>query len=111
MGYNRKIRKVMQSNYTVCSKGAGIGIPHINYTVDLERLSPNRDEFDIRDHSDTMLPEGIETIHPRFTISWRNKWMMKHSDHVATYITHSWDGAAQFAEIAKRQKKTVTNLI
>jgi len=57
-----------------------------------------------------MLPEGIETVHPRFAISWRNKWMIEQSDYVVTYITHSWGGAAQFAEKAKRQKKGIINL-
>ena len=83
--------------------------PHINYAVVLERIPPKRDEFDIRDDSDTMLPEGIETVHPRFAISWRNKWMIKQSDYVVTYVTHSWGGAAQFAELAEKQKKTVIN--
>ena len=32
------------------------------------------------------------------------------SDYVVTYITHAWGGAAQFAEMAERQKKTVINL-
>ena len=84
--------------------------PHINYAVVLERIPPKRDEFDIRDYSDTMLPEGIETVHPRFAISWRNKWMIKQSDYVVTYITHSWGGAAQFAELAEKQKKTMINV-
>ena len=83
--------------------------PHINYAVVLERIPPKRDEFDIRDYFDTMLPEGIETVHPRFAISWRNKWMIKQSDYVVTYITHSWGGAAQFAELAERQRKTMIN--
>lgn len=84
--------------------------PHIHYAVVLERLPTKRDEFDTRDYSDTMLPEGIETVHPRFAISWRNKWMIKQSDYVVTYITHSWGGAALFAEKAEQQKKTVINL-
>ena len=84
--------------------------PHINYAVVLERLPPKRDEFDTRDYSDTILPEGIETVHPRFAIFWRNKWMIKQSDYVVTYITHSWGGAAQFAELAEKQKKTVINV-
>ena len=84
--------------------------PYINYAVVLERMPPKRDEFDICDYSDTMLPEGIETVHPRFAISWRNKWMIKQSDYVVTYVTHSWGGAAQFAELAEKQKKTVINL-
>ena len=57
-----------------------------------------------------MLPEGIEAVHPRFAISWRNKWMIKQSDYVVTYITHPWGGAAQFAEMAKKQQKAVINL-
>ena len=61
--------------------------PHINYAVVLERIPPKRDEFDTRDYTDTMLPEGIETVHPRFAISWRNKWMIKQSDYVVTYTS------------------------
>ena len=84
--------------------------PRINCAVVLERMPPKCDEFDTRDYSDTMLPEGIETVHPRFAISWRNKWMIKQSDYVVTYVTHSWGGAAQFAELAEKQKKTVINV-
>lgn len=84
--------------------------PQINYAVVLERMPPKGDEFDTRDYSDTMLPEGIETVHPCFAISWRNKWMIKQSDYVVTYITHSWGGASQFAELAEKQKKTVINV-
>ena len=84
--------------------------PHIRYAVVLERMPQKRDEFDSRDYSDTMLPEGIEVVHPRFAISWRNKWMIKQSDYVVTYITHSWGGAAQFAEMAKKQKKIIVSL-
>ena len=81
--------------------------PHIRYAVVLDRLPPKQDELDTRDCSDTMLPEGIETVHPRFAISWRNKWMIKQSEYVVTYITRSWGGAAQFTDKAERQKKKV----
>lgn len=84
--------------------------PNIRYAVVLERMPQKRDMFDTSDYSDTMLPEGIESIHPRYAISWRNNWMLKQSDFVVTYITHSWGGAAQFAEKAQRQKKHVINI-
>lgn len=84
--------------------------PQINYSVVLERLSGKKNEDYPEDFSDTMLPEGVEEVPPRFAISWRNKWMLRQSDFVVTYITHSWGGAAQFAEMAERQKKTVINL-
>ena len=58
-----------------------------------------------------MLPEGIEAVPPRFAIVWRNKWMLRQSDYVVTYVTHSWGGAAQFASLAERQKKTVIHLL
>ena len=83
---------------------------HIDYAVVLERMPAKQDELNTFDYSDTILPEDIENVHPRFAISWRNKWMIKQSDCVVTYITHSWGGAAQFAEMAERQKKTVINL-
>ena len=84
--------------------------PRINYAVVLERMPSEQDEFDSRDYSDTMLPEGIEIVHPRFAISWRNNWMLKQSNYVVTYITHSGGGAAQFAEKAAKQSKKVINL-
>jgi len=62
------------------------------------------------DHLDTMLPEGIETVPRRFAISWRNKWMLRQTDHVIAYVNHSWGGAAKFVELAVRQGKSVVNL-
>ena len=84
--------------------------PHIRYAVVLAYMPGKRDALTDFDYKNTLLPEGIEAVHPRFAISWRNKWMIKHSDYVATYITHSWGGAAQFAKLAEKQKKTVINL-
>ena len=82
--------------------------PQINYAVVLAYMPGKKTEYD--DYADTMLPEGIESVHPRYAISWRNNWMLKQSEYVVTYITHSWGGAAQFVAKANRQKKTVINL-
>ena len=81
--------------------------PHIRYAVVLAYPPKN---LPGEDYSDTMLPEGIETVHHRYTITWRNRWMLQRTDYVITYITHSWGGAARFAEEAKRQRKRVINL-
>ena len=82
--------------------------PHINYAVVLAYMPGKQTEYD--NYSDTMLPEGIESVHPRYAISWHNSWMLKQSDYVVTYITHSWGGAAQYAEKARKQLKGVINL-
>ena len=55
----------------------------------------------------TILPEGIETVPPRFAISYRNKWMIEKSDYVVTCVNHSCGGAAQFKELAKKKGKAV----
>lgn len=81
--------------------------PQIRYAVVLERI-PGKHEGE--DFSDTMLPEGIEKVHPRYAIAWRNKWMLDHADYVVTYITRSWGGAAQFAEKARGHGKVVVNI-
>ena len=83
--------------------------PQINYVVVLAYNPGKQNEYD--DYSDTMLPEGIESVHPRYAISWRNNWMLRQSDYVVTYITHSWGGAAQYAAKAARQGKSVVNLV
>ena len=59
---------------------------------------------------DTILPEGIEKVPRRYSIFWRNEWMLKRSDYVVTYVTHPSNGAAQFAKRAEKQGKYVINL-
>ena len=82
--------------------------PQINYAVVLAYMPGKKTEYD--DYSDTMLPEGIEAIHPNYAISWRNNWMLKQSDYVVTYITHSYGGASQYAMRAKKTGKQIYNL-
>ena len=101
--FDRMVRSVL--------RGLAQEYTHIHYAVVLERLPVKHSEDDPEDYSDTMLPEGIEEVPPRFAIVWRNKWMLRQADYVVTYVTHSWGGAAQFAEMAVRQQKTVINVL
>lgn len=82
--------------------------PAISYAVVLAYMPRQVSEYE--DFSDTMLPEGIENIHPRYAISWRNKWMLDRSDFVISYVTHSWGGAAKYVADAKRHGKIVIPL-
>ncbi len=83
--------------------------PRIHYAVVLAYLpGPGGDP---QDYADTLFPEGIETVPRRYAISWRNRWMLGRADYVVTYVTHSWGGAARFAELAKKQGKMVWNLL
>ena len=82
--------------------------PHIDYAVVLAYMPGKPSEYE--DYSDTIFPEGLETVHPRYAISWRNNWMLTHSDYVITYITHTCGCAARFAKKATRSKEIVINI-
>ena len=80
----------------------------IRYEIVLAYLP--RENATLYDSDHTLLPEGIETVPPRFAIEYRNKWMIDHSDIVVTYVTRSFGGAAKFRDLAKKKGKTVIDL-
>lgn len=80
----------------------------IRYEVVLAYLPRKEEGLCGNDH--TLLPEGIETVPPRFAIEYRNRWMIDHSDVVVTYVTRSFGGAAKFKAMALRKNKTVIEL-
>lgn len=87
-----------------------IKYPHINYNVVLAYMPGEKEEWNPYHYSETMLPEGIEGVHPKYAISWRNKWLVDESDIVVAYITHSWGGAAKYVGMATKRGKNVINL-
>ena len=62
------------------------------------------------DTADTIVPEGIETAHPRYAIVSRNNWMIDHSDYVIAYIRHTFGGAYQAVERAKKKGKILIQI-
>ena len=80
----------------------------IIYSVVLAYLPTEKNKY--ANLTNSIYPEGLETVPKRFAISYRNKWMLEQSDVVVTYVTHSFGGAAQFKEMAERQGKTVIEL-
>ena len=82
--------------------------PQINYAVVLAYMPGKKSEYE--DYTDTMLPEGIESVHPHYAISWRNNWMLQLADYVVAYITHFWGGAYQFFQKANKKDKEVVLL-
>lgn len=60
--------------------------------------------------ADSILPEGIELVHPKYAISWRNKWMLAHADYVIAYSIRNYGGTAHFVRQAERKGKTVINI-
>lgn len=62
------------------------------------------------DTADTIVPEGIEKVHPRYAIVHRNNWMTDHSDYVIAYIRHTFGGAYQAVERAKKKGKILIQI-
>lgn len=75
----------------------------------LSRIPTQRNGYS--DPKDTLVPDGLENVHGRYSVVHRNRWMIDKSDFVITYVTHSWGGAATFKKIAEGKGKTVINLI
>ena len=80
----------------------------ITYSVVLAYMPKKQREFDSTDYSETILPDGIETVPKRFAIDYRNRWMIRQSDYVVTYVTNdSGSGAAKFRRLAEKESKRV----
>ena len=84
--------------------------PYISYGVVLAYMPREKQIYEFYDPTETFLPEGIETVPKRFAISWRNKWMVRESQIVVCFITHSWGGAAQFVEYAQKRNTNIINV-
>ena len=83
----------------------------IEYAVVLAYVPGKKCDREDKRPNDTIIPDGIESVPSKCAISWRNKWMLKRTDYVVTYVKHFFGGAAQFKELAERQNKNVINLV
>ena len=75
----------------------------ITYSVVLAYLPTEKNKYD--NLTNTIYPEGLETVPKRFAISWRNKWMIQQSDIVVTYVTRNFGGAWEFKQMAEKAQK------
>lgn len=82
----------------------------IRYAIVLAYLPGKKYDPEEETATDTMLPDGIESVHPKFAINYRNKWMIEKSDYVVTYVKYAIGGAARFKEYAEKKGKIIINL-
>lgn len=78
----------------------------IKYYVVLAYM-PKKNEIS---DSHTLLPEEIELVHPKYAISWRNKWMIDKSDYVVAYVRRNFGGAYDFISKSKMKNKSIIYL-
>ena len=85
--------------------------PHIKYAIVLSTIE--KDALPLYCQGcETMVFEDFGKVPPKFRIARRNLWMLKKSDWVVGYIvrTHTTGGAAQYFEMAQKQKKNLINI-
>ncbi len=83
----------------------------ITYHVVLAYMPKIQREFDTTDYSETILPDGIETVPKRFAIDYRNKWMIHQSDYVVTHVTNDiGSGAAKYKRLAEKDNGFILNI-
>lgn len=84
--------------------------PYIKYSVVLAYIPKHKSECDTIDYVDTVYPEGLENVPPKYAIIERNKWMLSRADTVVAYVTHTLGGAGEIKLLAERKGKRVINL-
>ena len=82
--------------------------PHIEYYIVFAYIPKYKREH--IDYSKTVYPDGLEKVPQKFAIDKRNRWMIKKSDIVITYVTHTAGGASKYKKIAENLNKRVMNL-
>lgn len=78
--------------------------PYLTIDYQKNHLEAQKSKFD------SILYPPLERVPLKFAISHRNRFMVDHADFVIVYITHSFGGAYQSYQYAKRKRKTIFNL-
>jgi len=83
--------------------------PHIEYSVVLSSMTAAPLASEQLLPEETVFPEGMESVPPRYAILRRNRWMIDSADLVAVYAVHP-GGAAKALSAAVRMKKQVIRI-
>ena len=84
--------------------------PTIRFYVVLAYMPGRNTEYATIDYTDTIFPEGLETVPRRFAISRRNKWIVENSNAVICYVNHTWGGTYQAVILAEKRNLSIINL-
>ena len=60
--------------------------------------------------NNTLYPDGLENVPPKYAIIKRNEWMINNSDIVVTYVRHDFGSAAKFKATAVKKNKQAFEL-
>ena len=95
--FDYMVKKVLENLKTI--------YPFIGYTIVLSYMPREKKECELMDYSNTIYPDGLETVPSKYAIIERNKWMIRQSEYVITYVTCPVGGAAKCKSLAERAQK------
>lgn len=84
--------------------------PYINYSVVLAYIPGEKKIEDWMDYSESLYPDCLDGVPPKFAIAKRNEWMVTKADYVIAYVRWTVGGAAKYVQLAERRGKKVINL-
>ena len=79
--------------------------PYLTEGFQKNRLNEIRSEYD------EILYPPLEKVPKRYAILRRNQWMAEQADYVVAYVTHSWGGAYQTLQHAKKRHKEILSVL
>ena len=82
--------------------------PHICHVMVLAYLPKEKNGQ--AEYENTIYPDGLELVPPKFAIDKRNRWMLDRADVVITYVTAPFGGAAKFKALAEKQGRMVREI-
>ena len=95
--FDRQVREILSQLKEI--------YPQIRYSVVLAYL-PQRDKIP----ENSVFPEEIACVPPRYAISKRNRWLLCRADYVITYVRSVSGGAATFDALAEKAGKKMIRL-
>lgn len=77
---------------------------HIKIFVVLAYHPSKRPLSENIDPQETLFPEELEKIHPKFAISERNKWMISRAEYAVVFVRFSTGGATKYKTLAEKKR-------
>ena len=79
--------------------------PYLTEEFQKNRLNEIRSQYD-----EIPFPP-LENVPKRYAILRRNQWMAERANYVVAYVTHSWGGAYQTLQHAKKRRKEIFSVL
>lgn len=112
---NRGIRKFLEGNNGAFDKAVLRVLRELAKIYDIDYIVVRayinkKDEYDDIKPYESVYPEVLEKTPLRFSIDKQNRFMIKMSEIVITYIENPFGGAGKYAEVCEKRNMEIIRL-